>query len=375
MGERKNFDQPTRVAVWEAHSRKCAFTGDPVDYSELQVDHVIPVEGEAARIAELRAKGIIPSDFDLNGFCNLLPTRGFRNRQKTNHIANDASVAFFLGLAEKTRPKVERLYHDAVARDSALNGYLQMSAAAQRNGVSVEEMLEATRHQAEGEIVLRIAPEVEGSEIYSANAAVAASLMTMPFSLGGGSIDQVVLQNDADECVICQTAEEYLVAKANGYYGLSQADINIEGLANRTSELLRAISTAKFAPSSEIRYPRVTMRDLDHWSSGWLTLMMAGEQALTDAQAFEAAYPTLAAAVSAGVARVRTQDAWSLDLDWDEGYSVRLAELLRADLDGDEHEEILVSCVGYAEQGTLRLPLVAHGKVDAAGIIQVGQIL
>ena len=75
MDNRKTITTAARLALWEAHGRKCAYTGDPVAWSELEIDHIIPVKGDAARKTELHGAGIIGADFDIKGFENLLPTK------------------------------------------------------------------------------------------------------------------------------------------------------------------------------------------------------------------------------------------------------------------------------------------------------------
>jgi 5-methylcytosine-specific restriction endonuclease McrA len=61
MDERKNITTTARQAIWEAHAKKCAYTGAPIDWSELEIDHIIPLNGDPARKADLQSKGIIES--------------------------------------------------------------------------------------------------------------------------------------------------------------------------------------------------------------------------------------------------------------------------------------------------------------------------
>jgi HNH endonuclease len=177
MDERKNITTTARQAIWEAHAKKCAYTGAPIDWSELEIDHIIPLNGDPARKADLQSKGIIGTNFDVNGFENLLPTKRNLNNQKSNFVPNDASVVFFLGLAAKSKEKVERLHSSLLSADQALKGYLQIKTQAQKNDISIDEMILYLRHQSEGDVALRISPEIDGQSITSANSQYAASLM------------------------------------------------------------------------------------------------------------------------------------------------------------------------------------------------------
>src|ERR1700674_1573793 len=109
MDNRKTITTAARLALWEAHGRKCAYTGEPVAWSELEIDHIIPVKSDAGRKKEVQGAGIIGVDFDINGFENLLPTKAHRNNQKSHFIANEGSIVFFLSLAAKAKEKAERL--------------------------------------------------------------------------------------------------------------------------------------------------------------------------------------------------------------------------------------------------------------------------
>jgi hypothetical protein len=269
MNSRKTTTTAARRALWEAHGRKCAYTGEPVAWSELEIDHIIPVKSDAARMTELRGAGIISDDF--NGFENLLPTKAHRNNQKSNFIANERSIVFFLNLAAKEKEKAERLLTSSLASDLALKGFLQIKTQAETNDINIEDMIAYLRHQSEGNVPLRVCPEIDGEAISAANSQFAAVLMDKPFALGRGSITEVALCNDNDDVTICTTANEFIAAKAAGLSPKTQLDINCYGLADQTSQLLRAVKQSTYATNSEIRTPPVTLKNLDRWAATWVT--------------------------------------------------------------------------------------------------------
>jgi hypothetical protein len=374
MTDRKQFDQATRVAIWEAHGKRCAYTGEPIDYSELQIDHVVAAEGNQRRISQLKSSGIIPQNFDFNAFENLLPTKGFRNRQKSDFIGNDAQVVFFLGLAGKAKGKAEKILADSVNSDRALSSYLRLKASATKNDVTVEDLLDVLRHQADGEIRLRVAPEVGESEVHRANASIASSLMTKPFALGGGSITSVTLHSHDGGDIVCGNVEEFLDASRKGYVAHTQYEMNAAALAERTAQLLFAIQSAKFAPRSSIRFPRIDFQNLDKWAIEWLTHFSFSEDREATTQT-ASRYSTLAEAIDAGFILVKTQHEWSLDIGWQYGFSVKLMELFRADLDNDGNEELLIAGVGYPDLGSMRLPQIVIGRPDERGTIRIAKTL
>ena len=236
MERRKPFSTALRHAVWEAHGRKCAYTGEPVDWSELEIDHVIPVSSDQSQIAELRARGVIEANFDINSFENLLPTKSHRNSQKSSFIQNDRALIFFLSQAQKNREKAERIYASTGASDNALKSWLRLKAHAETNNATIEDVVGDLRYRTEGEASLRFPPEIEGEAIFHANSQYAAILMDKPFALGKGTITEVELRRDDGAVVVCRTTNEYLAAKDGGLRPYSQLDITRSSVANQTSE-------------------------------------------------------------------------------------------------------------------------------------------
>jgi hypothetical protein len=69
----------------------------------------------------------------------------------------------------------------------------------------------------------------------------------------------------------------------------------------------------------------------------------------------------------AGIAQIEEQSEWSLTVHSDYGFSVIIRELMRADVDGDNNEEILVFVLAFAQQGTYRAGIVERAKVNDGG--------
>jgi hypothetical protein len=366
MDERKELSLAARRAIWEAHGRRCAYTSEPIDWSELEIDHIVAVKGDEKEKAALRDKGILSAEFDVNGFENLLPMKGSRNRQKSNDLGSERFIVYFLDVAAKAKPKVERLLASSVEADLGLKSYLQLKIQGERNEIDFDDVVAFLRHQSEGEVPLRVSPEIDGPSISKANSQFAAVLMDKPFALGRGSIREVVLQTDGGGRAICTTANEFLDAKAKGFWPLTQYDITCFGLADQTSELLRAIKDSVYAKTSQLRAPVITLKNLDRWSAEWAASCFVFG---TDFDMDASRYPTLAALADAKLVQVAEQSEWSLTLDSDYGFSVLVHELMRADLDGDTNEEILVFSFAFAREGSFRAGSVLRAKPNEAGLL------
>lgn len=367
---RSGLTTQVRAAIWQAHGRRCAYTGEPVSFDRLEIDHLIPLATSPAEIERLINAGIIGIDFDLDGFGNLLPTTGFQNNRKRAHRRSDGTLRHFLEMAAQFRPAVEARVAAEVDDNQRLSAYLQLKAKAEANDLEVDDIVDISRQQAEGITRLRYSLELlDADEISLASGLSALELLKKPFALGGGSISEVIVQDDADNETICRTCDEFLAAKDAGRWPLTQYAINVFSMADRTCETLRMIERSTYAPLSRIRYPRVTCRALDRWSSAWaLSAWMEFDEA-EDGPLF-ARCATLGELVEAGGCVIEDASDWNIIIHPRKGLSVSLSELFRADLDRDGEEEILVYDLVFAQRGTLRAGTVRIGKVDAEGIIQ-----
>jgi hypothetical protein len=61
-----------RVAVWRAWKKRCAYTGEPIRFADLQIDHLIPEEllNRPHELSDLTRQLGLPSDFTVNSFPN-----------------------------------------------------------------------------------------------------------------------------------------------------------------------------------------------------------------------------------------------------------------------------------------------------------------
>jgi hypothetical protein len=367
--KRKPLSTELRAAIWEAHNKRCPYTGDLISFSELDIDHVVPITISSDELARLKRDKVIDDDFDLNDFGNLLPTNRFQNGKKSAGIRSNSALIHFLDIARQHSDAVSERLSASINDRKLLTAYLQLKAQAERNDLDVEDVIDVHRQQ-EGLTRLRHAPELVGIEpITLLNAALASALMVKPFALGGGSIESVILQDDKDNKVVCTNCIEFIAAQKAGYWPLTQFDMNCYGMADRNCGMLSALEHAKFAPESALRYPRVTCRNLDRWSSTWVRHVWIEFDEEEDAALFERC-KSIADLVREGVCEIVQQDDWYVALEPRKGLALALSELFRADLDDDGKEEILVFQLIYAPEGTLRAGSVQIAKPDKSGILQ-----
>jgi len=335
--ERKQPSTDVRRAIWEVWDKKSAYTGEPVTWTQLHVDHVIPIAKPEVLYA-LQAKGLVPTEFDIAGFENLLPSANFQNQGKSAKLMQESALLYYLELARQKKPKIIDRLAARLKSNDEIKTYLSLKAASEKNDVSPEEMVAVFAHQFDGTVTLRITPEIEGEQTATANSSIAAVLMDKQFALGRGTVSEVILHSSNGDSVTCKTSNEFINAQELGYFAQTQTEMKIASMANETTEALRAIRDSSFAEESALREPIVKLKHFDRWSADWVTEGLFEPEDVEEA----AGLLTIADVINAGICEVESLEDHEVRFIVHNGLDVMMRESMRADLDGDRWEEILV---------------------------------
>src|SRR3990170_3232739 len=102
------LDYTTRYALWRAYGMKCFYCGQPVDFSSLHVDHVLPLSlaNDPPKWQDtLREYEVIENypDFSLYTLSNTVPSHGAScNLRKGNIIFPKQATLYYLSITHKT---------------------------------------------------------------------------------------------------------------------------------------------------------------------------------------------------------------------------------------------------------------------------------
>lgn len=79
-------DQYLRRAIYELYDSKCFYTGEPLDYINMELDHIIPrsAMNDLELINSIIKECSLPEDFHVDSLLNLVPTSRFNNRRKSD---------------------------------------------------------------------------------------------------------------------------------------------------------------------------------------------------------------------------------------------------------------------------------------------------
>lgn len=102
-------DEKVRRALYEAYGRKTFYTNEPIDYIDMEIDHILPesLKKDKEKFQEI-CKEYELENFELNSLYNLVPTNKYENRTKSNKLLDKSAIIYYLQRAKEKVPEIER---------------------------------------------------------------------------------------------------------------------------------------------------------------------------------------------------------------------------------------------------------------------------
>ena len=185
----------------------------------------------------------------------------------------------------------------------------------------------------------------DGTEVKSITKADIEALRDRPIDMGGNDTDGVTLTNDENEQVHVRTCREYDAALEEGYYPMSTYDISMGSWFKYPCETLNLLEIATIPEQSFIPTLKEGAVDLELLPFSLFPELLDFEDNIENV--------TYQDRVDEGLLKVTDRgDNWfSCE---DDGLRQHLTEVARADFNGDDIEDILLSEAVHATQGTYR---------------------
>jgi 5-methylcytosine-specific restriction endonuclease McrA len=345
------FSTFERLAIWEAFEKKCAYSREPISYSDLHIDHILPERllQNPKELSAIKERLELGPEFAVNSYYNWIPTHSGFNLQKGGMTFDESTSRYFLEIAKKNYDKtvsVEQRYKRVAEQEKML---LPLSAAIESGAVSRDDALRYLGTLSEKDSLLllselafcdrRISGEIGLDE--------AESLLDLAVRHGDPGEEGLLLVGGGGEIRV-HTCSEFFAAKAAGFYASTTYAMKMESFFNETCGAVKYLSIAEIPEKSYITAPRVGILDLDLLPLSVLSTMAPDQD--DDLKAAIASGKSIQDWVNEGHVHIKRVSQYSIHLEHRMGQV--LQELLRADFNGDGVEDILVYSYCYAIGGT-----------------------
>ncbi|MDE0316675.1 MAG: hypothetical protein OXM61_17450 [Candidatus Poribacteria bacterium] len=345
----QKFSAAEREAIWLAHGKKCAYTGELLDVSNYHIDHIIPeaIAKDSAALKDKIAGLNLPDNFSIHGYENLLPCCPRANYQKSDLIL--PHLYYFLGIAAARKEKVKSNLEYIEKRENSGKAFILLQQHLERGDLTPQEIAEILhQHSERPEAVFDLIESMHfanGSEVKSIAKADIESLWDLAICLGEYYIDGLPFTNEEGKQIFVQTCREYEFAYEQGYLPENNAILKMSVSFNQRSGLLKSLQAAKTPQQSFISNPKVGVVDLELLPMSLFPWI--GDE--PDCTELDATYQKM---VEVGELVVKRISQNSLIIEGDV-MGQRLVEVVRADFNGDGIEDILLFEYCYATGGTL----------------------
>jgi hypothetical protein len=351
----------TRIAIWRAHGKRCAYCGEQISFKEIEIDHVIPesLARNSTNLERVITELGLPPDFQLTSLLSLVPAHERCNSIKRSRIFQANNIRFFLESASAKEANVRRNI-DAIKLQSQKDKVLaSIRVAIDSGNLTPQEIHDAFNNPSA--LLLGHAIEfADGSDFTSVKQSEIESLLDKPILIGGSSefVAEFVSANGSRMSV--HTCREYRAAQAGKYYAQTTYDIKSEAFLKTANAILDAVARATVPTISYVSAPYAGIADLQLLPKEILAALSPDDE-----QAIAAIKEIfLSELAQNGQIKVVNVSSKQIDIQW-RGWGAHISELLRADLDGDGIEEILVQYYAYAISGT-------HGHGDVLILRRTG---
>ncbi|WP_333649254.1 HNH endonuclease [Candidatus Binatus sp.] len=331
----QQFSDIFRRALWEAHRKRCLYCGTPLMFKELAIDHVIPeklIDGPF--LDQVRTSHHLVPDFNITGDENLAPSCHPCNWDKLGRLLTPERTALILTRVQEkvseTR-RLRKLYEDECGADRAI---IRILTALNAGKISWQEITSAIRNYETEQDVFRLNQEIgflDGGRISSMKKSDINRLLDLPVKLGTDLPEGLRLLKNGDERYV-RTSREYRTAKAEGFQPYTNFELKMAGFFELPCAVFTAVEKAQSSTKSFIREPRVGISDLRYVPVSLLPYL--NTQPEPDCLTLDDVH-------AKGALTIRSTTSYSIEFEY--GGMIRiLVEIMRADLDGDGIEDILL---------------------------------
>jgi hypothetical protein len=101
MMNKYKFSTTERFVLWKSYDYKCFWCGEPLEYKQTTIDHLFPEKllSEIDELERVKRAYSLPSNFEVNDFCNWVPAHNNCNAKKSIRLIRKSPM-FLLSIEE-----------------------------------------------------------------------------------------------------------------------------------------------------------------------------------------------------------------------------------------------------------------------------------
>lgn len=334
----QKFTIDERFAFWEVYDKKCIYCGNPIlELSSLRIDHLLPErladEKSKGELKEILTKHLLPNDYDIFAYYNLVASCSKCNGMKTGKtglIINPINLETALSNAPKLTKKV-RAFRRKMGADN-VNQYSTVPFIFKFRDNNVKGLLSKSK---------------------------LIDLYDLPVYAGG--IEEFVLEgfdgSRPDNPPIINTVAEYINALTDGWYADTTFSIKISGWFEKARCFLHAIEKAKlpkicYFSDNQFSFKKFNqLSDMIAYPSYVPEFEMKSHSyQFNESRSLQDYFDYLLSQHMPAEINKHEEDVLSFEAEYTYFY---LEELFRADISGNGYEEILCLLGLKVVDGTL----------------------
>lgn len=355
---RKQLPTSRRAAIWHAHEHRCIYCTELVAFADLDVDHIVPSHlkdypDELARL--LNEYGLL-NDFDVDGLLNLVPSHRHCNLQKNGQVLAKNRAFHFLSIAEAKYDKACKLELELKKQAEKDKFTVLLQIALDEGRISREELSSMVLNYAKSQDIFEVLaalPFVDSELKGFLSLTDVDSLYDRPILPRRHGLDKLTMVRanspDNEEKIEVYTCREWVGAVRDGYYALTTYNLKEETFFKRVYALVVSLAQAKVPNEKFISDLKVSIANFDLLP---VTLLPAlSEDSFEELQRFESEGVGITDLIAQGRVKIVSSPPLSLTLHYDY-MGLYLNEILRADLNGDGIEDLLVGIYSWALEGS-----------------------
>jgi hypothetical protein len=324
-----------RLALLEAYHWKCFYTGEPLFWSDVEIDHIIP-ESKEGNLQELKKELRLDDNFDIHGLENLVPCRHDVNRRKGDSIISNLKLMYYLERAFAKKTTIKKILLKFKKKRSIDQITKSLIGGFMSSGIKLDEF---------PQVFLRVMKDLYSEEQIKLKVPIEFREMSLgelsqkeglnnyedkPLSIFPDSDAGIELVHDNGNKIEVKTLEEWKRYTAEGYYPLTTVAMKLSAIFTRLETLVEILPKVNLPLRSYIKGK--TLRELLPEMDNTLLKVCDVED--------EIDVTSIGGLIYSGTVKIEEEDDDSVTLLVNDSIRILVKEQFRADITGNGIEDI-----------------------------------